>query len=280
MTHLIKALILIVTLPFLMGFGSVERLFAPKADLWPRWELNDPDSRKSIDHSSWNDLLSRNVRKRNDGVNLFNYAGISAADRSNLAGYIANLSGISISQYNRDEQLAYWINLYNALTVQLILDHYPVDSIRDIKISPGLFVIGPWNASLVSIEDENLTLNDIEHRILRPIWRDPRIHYVLSCASIGCPNLRDRAYQSSAMDGLLDQAATAYVNDPRGVSIVNGKVSVSKIYDWFISDFGGSEKTVLRHIKQFAKPQLAARLREIGKLSGEHYDWSINATDD
>lgn len=280
MTHLIKALILIVTPPFLMGFGSVERLFAPKADLWPRWELNDPDSRKSIDHSSWNDLLSRNVRKRNDGVNLFNYGGISAADSHNLAGYIANLSGISISQYNRDEQLAYWINLYNALTVQLILDHYPVDSIRDIKISPGLFVIGPWNASLVSIEDENLTLNDIEHRILRPIWRDPRIHYVLSCASIGCPNLRDRAYPSSAMDGLLDQAATAYVNDPRGVSIVNGKVSVSKIYDWFISDFGGSEKSVLRHIKQFAKPQLAARLREIGKLSGEHYDWSINATEE
>ena len=280
MTHLIKALILIVTLPFLMGFGSVERLFAPKADLWPRWELNDPDSRKSIDHSSWNDLLSRNVRKRNDGVNLFNYGGVSAADSHNLAGYIANLSGISISQYNRDEQLAYWINLYNALTVQLILNHYPVDSIRDIKISPGLFVIGPWNASLVSIEDENLTLNDIEHRILRPIWRDPRIHYVLSCASIGCPNLRNHAYPSSAMDGLLDQAATAYVNDPRGVIIVNGKVSVSKIYDWFISDFGGSEKSVLRHIKQFAKPQLAARLREIGKLSGEHYDWSINATDD
>ena len=280
MTHLIKALFLIVTLSFLMGFGSVERLFAPKADLWPRWELNDPDSSKSIDHSSWNDLLSRNVRKRNDGVNLFNYAGISDADRSNLAGFIANLSGISISQYNRAEQLAYWINLYNALTVQVMLDHYPVDSIRDIKISPGLFVIGPWNASIVSIEDENLSLNDIEHRILRPIWRDPRLHYVLNCASIGCPNLLNRAYPSSGMDKLLDQAATTYVNDPRGVSIVNGKVSVSKIYDWFISDFGGSEKTVLRHIQQFAKPQLAARLREIGKLSGEHYDWSINAADD
>ena len=280
MTHLIKALFLIVTLSFLMGFGSVERLFAPKADLWPRWELNDPDSSKSIDHSSWNDLLSRNVRKRNDGVNLFNYAGISDADRSNLAGFIANLSGISISQYNRAEQLAYWINLYNALTVQVMLDHYPVDSIRDIKISPGLFVIGPWNASIVSIEDENLSLNDIEHRILRPIWRDPRLHYVLNCASIGCPNLLNRAYPSSGMDKLLDQAATTYVNDPRGVSIVNGKVSVSKIYDWFIADFGGSEKTVLRHIQQFAKPQLAARLREIGKLSGEHYDWSINAADD
>ena len=82
------------------------------------------------------------------------------------------------------------------------------------------------------------------------------------------------------MDKLLDQAAMAYVNDPRGVSIVNGKVSVSKIYEWFISDFGGSEKTVLRHIQHYAKPQLAARLREIGKLSGEHYDWSITATEE
>ncbi|MGR3344392.1 MAG: DUF547 domain-containing protein [Paracoccaceae bacterium] len=278
MTHFMKVLFLFVTLSLLMGFGSVERLFARKADLWPRWEMNDPASRKSIDHSAWNELLSRKVRKRIDGVNVLDYVGFSATDRTNLAHYIADLAGVSISQFNRDEQLAYWINLYNALTVQLILDHYPVDSIRDIKIPPGLFVIGPWNASLVSIEGENLTLNDIEHRILRPIWRDPRIHYVLSCASIGCPNLRDRAYPSSGMDKLLDQAALAYVNDPRGVSIINGKVSVSKIYDWFIADFGGSEKTVLRHIQQFAKPQLAARLLEIGKLSGAHYDWSVNST--
>ena len=230
MTHLMKVLFLFVTLSLLMGFGSVERLFARKADLWPRWEMNNPASRKRIDHSAWNELLSRKVRKRNDGVNVLDYAGFSAVDRTNLAHYVAELASVSISKYNRDEQLAYWINLYNALTVQLILDHYPVGSIRDIKISPGLFAIGPWNASLISIEGENLTLNDIEHRILRPIWRDPRIHYVLNCASIGCPNLRDRAYPSPGMDRLLDQAAAAYVNDPRGGSVVNGKVSVSKIY--------------------------------------------------
>lgn len=278
MTRLKKALFLMVTLPFLMGFGSVERLFAPKADLWPRWEKNDPNSRESIDHSSWTDLLSRNVQDRSDGVNVIDYAGFSAADRAALFEYIVTLTNISISQHNRDEQLAYWINLYNALTVQVMLDHYPVDSMRDIKISPGLFAIGPWNKVLISIEGENLTLNDIEHRILRPIWRDPRLHYVLNCASIGCPNLRDRAYPSSGMDRLLDQAAFAYVNNPRGVKIVDGKVSVSRIYDWFISDFGGSEKTVLRHIQQFAKPKLAARLQEIGKLSGVHYDWSVNST--
>jgi hypothetical protein len=157
-----------------------------------------------------------------------------------------------------------------------VLDHYPVESIRDIDISPGLFATGPWDKKLISIEGENLTLNDIEHRIMRPIWRDPRIHYVVNCASIGCPNLRDRAYSGTEIDTALDRAATAYVNDPRGVSVVDGKVSVSKIYDWFIEDFGGSEGMVLRHLQRYAAPELAARLEAIGKLSDVHYDWSIN----
>ncbi|MEK6216982.1 MAG: DUF547 domain-containing protein, partial [Boseongicola sp.] len=259
MTHLMKSIFLLVTLAFLSGFGSIERLFAPSANLWPRWEKNAPNSRESINHSLWDNLLSRHVRKSNRGVNLVDYRGFSAADRTMLADYIAILTGVLISQFNRDQQLAYWINLYNALTVQVVLDHYPVDSIRDINISPGLFTIGPWDKTLISIEGEDLTLNDIEHRILRPIWRDPRIHYAVNCASIGCPDLWDRAYPATGIDKLLDQAATAYVNDPRGVSVVDGKVSVSKIYDWFIEDFGGSEETVLRHLHQYAAPELAAR---------------------
>jgi hypothetical protein len=276
MTRLMKSIFLLVTLAFLPGFGSIERLFAPSANLWPRWEKNAPNSRESINHSLWGNLLSRHVRKSNRGVNLVDYRGFSAADRTMLADYIAILTGVSISQFNRDQQLAYWINLYNALTVQVVLDHYPVDSIRDINISPGLFTIGPWDKTLISIEGEDLTLNDIEHRILRPIWRDPRIHYAVNCASIGCPNLRDRAYSGTEIDTALDQAATAYVNDPRGVSVVDGKVSVSKIYDWFIEDFGGSEGMVLRHLQHYAAHELAARLEAIGKLSDVHYDWSIN----
>ncbi len=276
MTHLMKSIFLLVTLAFLPGFGSIERLFAPSANLWPRWEKNAPNSRESINHSLWDNLLSRHVRKSNRGVNLVDYRGFSAADRTMLADYIAILTGVSISQFNRDQQLAYWINLYNALTVQVVLDHYPVDSIRDINISPGLFTIGPWDKTLISIEGEDLTLNDIEHRILRPIWRDPRIHYAVNCASIGCPDLRDRAYSGTEIDTALDRAATAYVNDPRGVSVVDGKVSVSKIYDWFIEDFGGSEGMVLRHLQHYAAHELAARLEAIGKLSDVHYDWSIN----
>lgn len=276
MTRLMKSIFLLVTLAFLPGFGTIERLFAPSANLWPRWERNDPNSRESIDHTPWDNLLSRHVRTSDQGVNLVDYHGFSTGDRTMLADYITILSGVPISQFNRDQQLAYWVNLYNALTVRVVLDHYPVESIRDIDISPGLFATGPWDKKLISIEGENLTLNDIEHRIMRPIWRDPRIHYVVNCASIGCPNLRDRAYSGTEIDTALDRAATAYVNDPRGVSVVDGKVSVSKIYDWFIEDFGGSEGMVLRHLQRYAAPELAARLEAIGKLSDVHYDWSIN----
>ena len=276
MTRLMKSIFLLVTLAFLPGFGTIERLFAPSANLWPRWERNDPNSRESIDHTPWDNLLSRHVRTSDQGVNLVDYHGFSTGDRTMLADYITILSGVPISQFNRDQQLAYWVNLYNALTVRVVLDHYPVDSIRDINISPGLFATGPWDKKLISIEGENLTLNDIEHRIMRPIWRDPRIHYVVNCASIGCPNLRHRAYSGTEIDTALDRAATAYVNDPRGVSVVDGKVSVSKIYDWFIEDFGGSEGMVLRHLQRYAAPELAARLEAIGKLSDVHYDWSIN----
>jgi hypothetical protein len=277
MTRRMKTGLLLTTWVMLCGFGSVERFFAPNAKIWPRWEKHQPNSRDHIDHSNWDQLLSRHVRENDRGVNLVDYRGFSPSDKEKLSSYIAELSVIQVSNLNRNEQLAYWINLYNALTVQVVLTHFPVRSIRKIRTSPGLFAIGPWGEKIVTVEGNKLSLNDIEHRILRPIWRDPRIHYVLNCASIGCPNLRASAYRPLGLDALLDGAAVAYVNSHRGVSIAKGKVSVSKIYDWFIEDFGGTEKSVLRHLQEYAKPDLAAKLKSAGKLSGAHYDWSLNA---
>jgi len=275
--RLSKAAALIGALILLPGFGSVERFFAPSADLWQRWQAHDPASSEIIDHTPWDALLSRYVHRSSGGVNLVDYRGFSPRDRASLAGYLDALARVPISRFNRDEQLAYWINLYNALTVRVILDHFPVDSIRDIGISPGFFSIGPWGKKLVTVEGQALSLNDIEHRILRPIWRDPRLHYTVNCASIGCPDLRTRAYRGAGIDQALNEAARDYINDPRGVLISGGKVTVSKIYDWFIADFGGTEQSVLRHLEQYAEPELRARLAAIGKLSGTRYDWSLNA---
>lgn len=261
---------------FLSGFGSGERLFAPSADLWKRWQTHDASSTAMIDHGIWNRLLSILVVPGKDGLTLFRYDAVSRADREALNQYVASLTALPISTYNRAEQMAYWINFYNALTVKVVLDHYPVKSIRDIDISPGFFSDGPWGNKLVMVEGEKISLNDIEHRILRPIWQDNRVHYVVNCASIGCPNLESKAYSASSLDARLDVAAKAYINSPRGVTIANGAITVSKIYDWFIADFGHDEKSVLAHLAKYAAPALRKKLSAIGKIDDVAYDWRLN----
>jgi hypothetical protein len=181
-----------------------------------------------------------------------------------------------VTKLSRAEQLPYWINLYNALTIKTVLEKYPVASIRDINISPGLFSSGPWGAKLVKVEGEEVTLDDIEHRILRPIWKDPRIHYAVNCASIGCPNLLATAFTAGNTDQLLTDGAKAYANNKRGVRIEGGKITASKIYDWFQSDFGGSEAGVLQHLAKYAEPGLADRLKSARGISSYEYDWSLN----
>lgn len=249
---------------------------APEADLWPRWQAHDPVSRVVVDHGVWDRLLSAYVKPGADGVSRFDYEGLKARDRAALDGYIAALAATPVSALNRAEQFAYWINFYNALTIQVVVDHYPVDSIRDIDISPGLFSSGPWGRKLVTVEGETLSLDDIEHRILRPIWRDPRIHYGVNCASIGCPNLIASAYTAGNIDGLLTQNARAYVNHPRGAAVEDGLLTVSKIYSWFDEDFGGSEAGVIAHLREYAGPELLVQLRGIEDVAGYEYDWALN----
>ncbi len=247
--------------------GVLEKLFAPKAKLWDYWARHDNDSDGTIDHSAWASFLSAYVNRGPDGINRVDYGEVTEADRDSLNAYIDSMQSLTISAYSRPEQFAYWVNLYNAVTVDIILDHYPVKSIRDIKLSKGLLRKGPWSKKLLHVEGKELSLNDIEHRILRPVWQDPRIHYAVNCASIGCPNLMPEPYTAENTDRLLDLGAGDYVNHSRGVRIENGRLDVSSIYAWFESDFGGSDAGVIDHIKRYAEPALAKSLRGINGLN-------------
>lgn len=249
---------------------------APKAELWPRWQAHDPAATARIDHDAWDRFVRTYVRASSDGVNRVTYGEVTQADKSALAAYIDSLAATPITRYARPEQQAYWINLYNALTIKVVLDAYPVKSIRDIKISPGLFSSGPWGKKLVAVEGESLSLDDIEHRILRPIWRDPRLHYAVNCASLGCPNLAREAYTPANLDRLLNESARAYVNHPRGARCDGNRLAASSIYVWFQDDFGGSDAGVIAHLKQFAEAPLAARLAGVTRIAGNDYDWSLN----
>lgn len=247
---------------------------APSAELWQKWTQHDANSSETINHDIWNSLLNRYVTLDKSNINLFAYKAVSATDRQSLKQYLNALSEVSISRLNRDEQRAYWINLYNALTINVILDYYPVRSIRDI--SSGLFSSGPWAKELIRVEGETLTLDDIEHRILRPIWQDPRLHYAVNCASIGCPNLQNQAFTASNTESLLEKAAREYINHERGANVSNGgKLIVSSIYKWFGDDFGG-EAGVIAHLKQYARPELSTALQAVDEIDADHYDWSLN----
>lgn len=248
---------------------------APRAELWERWLAEDPSSATQVDHSPWGALLARYLRP--GPVNLFAYGEVTASDKAALEGYLARLSGTAVSDLTRDEQFAFWVNLYNALTIEVVLDHFPIETIRDIDISPGLFADGPWGAKLIKVEDEPVSLDDIEHRILRPIWADPRIHYAVNCASIGCPNLQPEPFNADNKDALLERGAREYVNHPRGAALNGRRLRVSSIYEWFKEDFGGSDAGVIAHLRTYAEGELAEGLAYAREIASDDYDWRLNA---
>ena len=202
------------------------------------------------------------------------YSRVTNKDRKILQNYLKYLENINISNYSRSEQFAYWINHYNARTIELILENYPIDSIKDISFS--FFSFGPWDEELITVEGIDLSLNDIEHRILRPIWKDPRIHYAVNCASMGCPNLLPKPFTAETSEMLLDEAAKGYVNHPRGVRFEDEKLVLSKIFDWYLVDFGSSTDNLLKHILEYCNPQLSHTIKHYkGKLE-YGYDWQLN----
>jgi hypothetical protein len=274
--NLLRYFCRIVLAALLLAHLPAAALIAPKAVLWERWSVHDATSSVEIDHSAWTRFLAPLLETPADGINRLRYANVRGAKRKILDGYIAMLTATAISKYNREQQRAFWINLYNALTVQVVLDHYPVASILDIDISPGFLSFGPWDKKLTQVEGEPLSLNDIEHRILRPLWKDPRIHYALNCASVGCPNLMPKAFTPENAEALLDQGARSYVNHPRGVEFIGGKVVTSSIYYWFKEDFGGTDRGVLEHLRRYAAPDLRERLQSFTRLGGHSYNWALN----
>ena len=253
---------------------------APKAELWARWQKHDPASRQKIDHGDWDRFLKQYVVTADpSGIHRVRYQAVAPEDRKSLKSYLQAMQAVAVSSYSRAEQRAYWINVYNAVTVDLILGRFPVASIRDINISPGLLARGPWGAKLFSVEGERLSLDDIEHRILRPIWKDSRIHYALNCASLGCPNLQAEAYTADNTEALLERGAREFINHPRGVAVQKGRLQVSSIYVWFQEDFGGDAEGLMEHWQQYANPRLADALEKYSGGLAHDYDWRLNGVE-
>lgn len=266
-------------IPFPIPTIRAKRLFVPF--LFAVLVATLPAGATSLkpDHAPWARLLEAHLEQGEGGApNRFGYGALKAnsEDRAALRSYIASLEATDPGVLSRDEAFAFWVNLYNALTVEVVIDHYPVASIRDIAISPGLFSTGPWGKRLVTVAGRELSLNDIEHGILRPDFGDSRVHYAVNCASVGCPDLASRPYTGDELDAMLDRAARAYVNSPRGARVENGRLTASSIFKWYMKDFGGTEEGVLAELRKYAGPDLAAALENVSGVASYDYDWSLN----
>jgi len=236
-------------------------------------------SAKTVDHSAWDALLKSYVKPGADGLNRVDYAAFKDGGHGALKDYISTLVAVDPATLDRKEQFALLANLYNAKTIDIVLENYPVKSIKDISLGGGLLTVftgGPWKSKVVKMKGVPLSLDDMEHGILRPVFKDPRVHYAVNCASVGCPNLGTDAFTGTKLEAQLDAAARAYVNSPRGAKVGPGGLVVSSIYSWFDEDFGGNDKGVIEHLRTYATPELAQKLEGTKSISDHVYDWSLN----
>ncbi len=263
----------------LTGVFAVAAHAAPESEYWALWDQSNEKSVEKISHSLWQELLTSYLEDVSGGhYRVFDYRAVTAADDKKLDEYLQKLQNIDPRKYSKAEQFAYWVNLYNARTVAHILDNYPVESIT--KTGSGWFSFGPWNDDLLNVAGTRLTLNDIEHRILRPLWQDKRIHYVVNCASLGCPDLPEQALTAENHEIMLEVAATRFIRQPKGASFTDGRLALSRIYEWYADDFGERWQDLQRHLAQYLEPELKSRMLQYGGPVEYQYDWKLNEPDE
>lgn len=219
----------------------------------------------AVDHTEWSRLLAKHVTKNGN----VDYDGF-VKDKEQLAIYLAHLSeNPPQANVSKEEKLAYWINAYNAFTVQLIIDHYPLKSIKDI--SSGLPMINsPWDLPFFKIGGVDFDLNTIEHKILRQEFDEPRIHFAINCASFSCPKLRDEAYLPKILESQLEDQTRDFIHDSNKNQISSDQVQLSSIFNWFQSDFTkqGSLHSFIRKYQPIIPADQNMEYLE--------YDWSLN----
>ena len=217
-------------------------------------------------HEQWTNLLQKHVNP--DG--WVNYDGF-IKDSLQLNNYLQQIESNYPNEknWNREQILAYWINAYNAYTVQIVIRNYPVASIKDIK--PGVaFLNSVWDIKFITIEGEQLDLNNIEHNILRKM-NEPRIHFAVNCASYSCPKLLNTAYEAATIDNQLNQQAIDFINDPKRNVITAEKADVSSIFNWFTGDFTNDGS-----LKDFLNKYSKVPITENTGINFLEYNWNLN----
>lgn len=208
-------------------------------------------------HKIFDDLLRDHV----SNTGKVDYAGFKK-DHNQLKMYIKSLEEQQIDDWNKDKKMAYWINAYNANTINLILDNYPVSSINDIAGGK------PFDKKIANLDGKSLSLNDIENNIIRPQFKDARIHFAVNCAAKSCPPLWYRAWTEKNLNKQLDEQTKSFVNNPTYNTINSNEVIISKIFDWYKDDFGT--------IQDFLGKYSDKNVKKGATVNYKDYDWALN----
>ncbi len=243
---------------------------------------------QDFDHSAWDRVLKLHVNE----AGRVDYAALRA-NRGEFDAYIAKIAAGSPESHpqdfsSREAQLAYWINGYNALTIRGVIDNWPTKSVRDLG-----FLFGFFRRSDYTVGGKKVSLNYIEHDVIRKQFSEPRIHFALVCASLGCPRLRREAYVPERLEQQLEEDARYFINEPRNLAVdpARGRVTVSKIFDWYGGDFekhvkttarrGGSKtgSPILDYVLQYANDANRSAILALKspKVDFADYSWEINA---
>jgi hypothetical protein len=225
--------------------------------------------KEPINHAEWTALLKKYV----DEDGLVDYGGFRN-DTIKLNDYLAKLSNNAPSnRWSQADKLAYWINAYNAFTVKLITDNYPVKSIKDLgPANPIIFVNTVWDKKFFSIGGKEMTLNTIEHKILRKKFNDARMHFAINCASYSCPKLRSEAYEANKLDAQLTDQAKDFLADTRKNKVSENEPELSSIFKWFSKDFSKKGQSKIQFVNQFSR----VKINENADISYLDYNWDLN----
>jgi len=220
-------------------------------------------------HQLWTELLQWHVSTTGN----VDYKGF-IRDKDKLQSYLDILSSSPPDKntWSENEQLAYWINAYNAFTVKLIVDNYPVKSIQDLHPTFHIPLVNTvWHKKFFKIGGEATSLDQIEHRILRKEFDEPRIHFAINCASVSCPLLRNSAYEASELDRQLDEQGNIFINSPVYNKISKEHIQLSAIFSWFKGDFT-KQGSLIDYINRFSKVKISDK----AKVSHLKYNWDLN----
>lgn len=222
-------------------------------------EITGSQDTEVFNHEAWNNLLQKHVSEQGN----VNYNGFKS-DITEFYSYLNSLSETPPEDsWSKDETLAYWMNVYNAFTIKLILDNYPIQSIKDID--------GPWNHRFIKIGAKWYTLNDVEHRIIRKM-DEPRIHFALVCAAVSCPRLYNKAFTSKNLDSDLVLLTKGFLGDSSKNELSESSIKLSKIFKWYGGDFKSNESSLIDFLNQYSDITIS----EKAKKSYKDYNWNLN----